>query len=120
MHVQRTNSKLMILKEFLDNCLIKFVCLKWIVARIYKSKLKYGCKVKKLFVKSEINKNIDLISKLKTILVMDIERLKNTLDIVDFKSLEIYIQSVIKKQSLKVKIKNQKNMNRLVSSKCGS
>ena len=79
MHAQCRISKLLILNELLKECLIKFVCPKWMIARIYKSTLKYSYKVEKLFIKSEISKNMDLISKLQTILVMDSERLKNTL-----------------------------------------
>ena len=55
MHAQCKISKLLILNEFLKECLIKFVCPKWMITRIYKSKLKYSFKVENLFIKSEIN-----------------------------------------------------------------
>ena len=114
LHTQCRINKLLILNEFLNDCLIKFVCPKWMTARIYKSKLKYSYKVEKLFIKSEVSKNLDLINKLQNIMLLDLEKLRNLLDLVDFNNLEIYIQEVIKKQSLKIKIKNDNNLKRLV------
>ena len=47
------------------------------------SKLKYSYKVKSLFIKFEIDKNNDGVSKLKILLDVDINRFKNKLHVED-------------------------------------
>ena len=58
-----------LLNNFLKECMNKLVCPKWIIARIYKSKLKYGHKVEKMFLKLEISKIEERLSSLKDCIV---------------------------------------------------
>ena len=96
-----------LLINFLKECLNKFVYLKWIVARIYKSKLKYGYKVEKMFLKLEMSKIEGRLIDLKDSVV----RIENSLKI-KFKkytlmNLLITLKILLKsnKKSIKQRIK---------------
>ena len=49
--------KIKLLNAFLLQCLNKFVCPKWLISRIYKSKIRHSQKAEVVFIKSEISKN---------------------------------------------------------------
>ena len=56
------------LNDFQLQCLKKFVCPKWLIARIHKSKIKHSEKAEVIFIKSEINKINDPLFNLKKVI----------------------------------------------------
>ena len=115
----KLNSRL-ILNKFLEQCKSKMVVPKWIVARIYKSKIKYNSKVEKMFLKSEIATNMEVINTLKEIMDNKSKYLKVKLQSKHYDEFQQYIREIIHKQTNKLDVKNEKNINRLVRLKFGS
>ena len=103
----KLNSRL-ILNKFLEQCKGKMVVLKWIVARIYKSKIKYNSKVENIFLKSEIATNMEVINKLKEIIENKSKYLKVKLRSEHYDEFQQYIREIIVKQTKKLDVKNEK------------
>ena len=109
-----------LLINFLKECLNKMVCPKWIIARIYKSKLKYGYKVEKMFLKLEISKIEERLINLKESAVKIENSLKLKLKEVHFSEFINYAENITEKQQEKYLAKNKKNLNRLIELKFGN
>ena len=74
------------------------------------SKLKYSYKVKSLFIKFEIDKNNDGVSKLKILLDVDINRFKNKLHVEDLINFQFIYKKYQRNKRIilnKVKIRQQ-------------
>ena len=109
-----------LLINFLKDCLNKLVCPKWIIARIYKSILKYGHKVEKMFLKLEISKIEERLSSLKDYAVNIENSSKIKLKEDHFIEFINYSENITKKQQERYSAKNKKNLNRLVELKFGN
>ena len=109
-----------LLNNFLKECLNKLVCPKWIIARIYKSRLKYSYKVEKIFLKLEIRKIEERLINLKDSAVSIKNSLKIKLKEEHFNEFISYSENITKKQQEKYLAKNKKNLNRLVELKFGN
>ena len=120
LHTQCKLNNRSILNKYLEQCKNKMVVPKWLVARIYRSKIKYSPKVEKMFLKSELSKNMEIINKLKAMVLKKTECLKEKLQSIHFNKLLDYIQKIIVKQTKKLEVKNNNNINRLVRLKFGS
>ena len=107
--------KINLLNEFLMQCLNKFVCPKWLVSRIYKSKIKHSQKAEVIFIKSEISKNNHYLSNLRLVIDMCSIKLKNELREDHSRKFDMYIRKFETKQMERIKEKNEKNLKRLVS-----
>ena len=74
------------------------------------SKLKYSYKVKSLFIKFEIDKNNDGVTKLKILLDVDINRFKNKLHVEDLINFQFIYKKYYRNKRIilnKVKIRQQ-------------
>ena len=113
-------NKVKLLNEFLINCLNKFIIPKWLIKRIYKSKIKYSQKAEIFFIKSEIAKNNEYTIKLEIGIKNCMMKLRNLLSSDHFDQLVRYIDTIKDKQKEKIELKNDSNIKRLLNLKYGT